>query len=110
MSPGNSGRWACGMAPFSSSTPPTGPCGRSRRVDYQENDHCCQRFALLDDWLRPAGLMSEGPVGKAHCRLMRSRDVVAVAGAQLARDPTWFLHARGSDCEECERAWRSLPG
>ena len=83
--------------------------GRPRRVDYQENDHCCQRFTLLDDWLRPTGLLSEGPVGKAQCRLMRSRDVVAIAGAQLAQDPTCFLHARGSDCEACESAWRSLP-
>jgi len=84
--------------------------GAPQRVDYEENDHCCQGFALLDDWLRSRRLQSEGQVGNAHCRLMRARDVVSVACEHLAQEPTCFLHPRGSDCEECEEAWRSLAG
>ncbi len=87
-----------------------GPDGRLVRVDYGENDHCCARFALADDWLRERGLQREGRVGRAHGRLMRSRDVVAVAGEYLARDPFTFLHPAGTGCEECEEAWRSVGG
>lgn len=42
--------------------------GRLVRVDYKENDHCCARFALADEWLGGRGLQSEGPVGSAHAR------------------------------------------
>ncbi len=85
-----------------------GPDGRPTRLDYGENDHCCQRFALADGWLRERGLQREGPVGHAHARLMRARDVVAAAVEHLARDPLVFLHARG-ECGECDLAWASMP-
>jgi aminoglycoside 3-N-acetyltransferase len=78
--------------------------GRPERVDYGENDHCCQRFALTDDWLRARGLQTEGRVGHAHARLMRARDVVALAREQLARDPLLFLHPPGAGCAECDEA------
>jgi aminoglycoside 3-N-acetyltransferase len=78
--------------------------GRAVRVDYAENDHCCQRFALADDWLRERGLQREGRVGHARARLIRSRDIVAVAGEHLRRDPLIFLHARG-ECAECDETW-----
>ena len=81
--------------------------GRAVRLDYGENDHCCQRFALADAWLRERGLQREGPVGHAHARLVRSRDVVRVAGEYLAREPFTFLHPRG-ECEECDEAWASV--
>ena len=84
--------------------------GRPKRVDYGENDHCCQRFALVDDWLRSPGLQSEGSVGYAHARLMGAREVVATACARLTEDPLLFLHPRGTDCRECEDAWRSVSG
>lgn len=84
--------------------------GRPERVDYEENDHCCQRFALADDWLRSPGLQSEGSVGYAHARLMHARELVASACAQLAKDPLLFLHPRGTDCGECADAWRSVSG
>lgn len=84
--------------------------GRAVRQDYEENDHCCQRFSLADDWLRAGGLQSEGPVGYATARLMRSRDLVSAACAELAKDPLVFLHPRGSGCAECEDAWRSVAG
>jgi aminoglycoside N3'-acetyltransferase len=85
-----------------------GPDGRPVRVDYGENDHCCQRFALADDWLRERGLQREGPVGHAHARLVRSRDVVAVAREHLARDPLLFLHPPDAGCEECDAARASV--
>ena len=53
--------------------------GKRVRVDYLENDHCCQRFALADDWLRARGLQVEGPVGHATARLARARDIVGLA-------------------------------
>ncbi len=84
--------------------------GRPVRVDYGENDHCCERFALADGWLRAGGLQSEGRVGHAHARLARARDIVAVAREHLARDPLLFLHAASAGCEECDEARRSATG
>jgi aminoglycoside N3'-acetyltransferase len=82
--------------------------GRTERVDFRENDHCCRRFTLLDAWLGEAGLQAEGPVGSAHARLARSVDIVAVALERLRTDPLVFLHAAGDGCEECDEARRSI--
>ena len=82
--------------------------GRPMRVDYGENDHCCERFALADDWLRARGLQREGRVGSAPARLVRARDVVGVAREQLARDPLVFLHPTAAGCAECDMARRSV--
>jgi aminoglycoside N3'-acetyltransferase len=82
--------------------------GRPVRIEYRENDHCCRRFVLVDEWLRSRGLQREGPVGQAAARLMQSRDVVAVVREQLARDPLVFLHPEGSGCDECDVARRSI--
>jgi aminoglycoside N3'-acetyltransferase len=82
--------------------------GRPVRIDYAENDHCCQRFALADDWLRPRGLQSEGRVGRAHARLARARDLVRLALEHLAEDPLVFLHPAGAGCAECAAAHHSL--
>ena len=82
--------------------------GRAVRIDYGENDHCCQRFTLADEWLRERRLQREGPVGHGHARLIRSRDVVDVVVEHVRRDPVIFLHPRGNACEECELAWRSI--
>ena len=78
--------------------------GQRVRVDYLENDHCCQRFALADEWLREARLQVEGPVGAAQARLARSRDIVRVALAKLRLDPLIFLHAPSEGCDECNLA------
>ena len=78
--------------------------GRRRRIDYGENDHCCAHFALADDWLRREGLQREGRVGHGQARLMRSRDLVRLAAAQLARDPLLFLHQPEAACAECDQA------
>jgi aminoglycoside N3'-acetyltransferase len=82
--------------------------GRPVRIDYEENDHCCERFAFADEWLRARGLQSEGRVGYAHARLARAGDIVAVALEHLARDPLLFLHPPGVGCGECDRARRSV--
>ena len=78
--------------------------GRPVRISYGENDHCCARFALADRWLREAGLQATGPVGHAEARLARARDIVAVAGLRLARDPLVFLHGPEAGCEDCDAA------
>jgi aminoglycoside 3-N-acetyltransferase len=82
--------------------------GRPARVDYGENDHCCERFALADDWLRPNGLQREGSVGYAQARLARAKDIVRVAVENLKRDPLTFLHPAGAGCEQCDDAHASL--
>lgn len=81
--------------------------GISVRFDYREIDHCCQNFALVDDWLDEQNLQRRGMVGYAETRLMRSRDVVPVVTDQLQRNETIFLHPEGFD-EECDDARASL--
>ena len=83
--------------------------GRVTRIEYGENNHCCVRFSLADDWLRARGLQAEGRVGQAHARLIKSRDVVGVALEYLRKDPLLFLHPAGAGCEECDQA-RQTPG
>ncbi|MEQ9813088.1 MAG: AAC(3) family N-acetyltransferase [Azospirillaceae bacterium] len=78
--------------------------GHAVRIDYGETDHCCQRFALADDWLRGRGLQREGAVGNAMARLVRARDVVAVALERLRAEPDIFLHPPGEGCLECDLA------
>ena len=75
--------------------------GRPQRYEYGETDHCCMRFALLDDWLGPEQKM--GVVGNGEARLARSRDIVAAALSRLRQDETVFLHAAGT-CAECDSA------
>ena len=82
--------------------------GRPVRIEYRENDHCCMRFALADDWLRERGLQSEGRVGHAHARLARARDIVTVSVERLKRDPLLFLHPSDAGCAECDEARRSV--
>ena len=82
--------------------------GRAVRIEYGENDHCCARFALADEWLRASKLQSEGPVGHAHARLARARDIVRVAREHLARDPLLVLHPVDAGCAECDEARKSV--
>lgn len=82
--------------------------GRPVRIEYGENDHCCAGFALADGWLRAEGLQQEGPVGHAHARLARSRDIVRLARARLAADPLVFLHPPEAGCAECDAARASV--
>ena len=80
--------------------------GKPVRIDYLENNHCCQRFALADGWLRARGLQSEGSVGHASARLFKARQVVELALPRLARDLLLFLHPWGV-CRDCDLARNS---
>lgn len=82
--------------------------GRPVRIEYKENDHCCERFALVDDWLRTRGLQTEGLVGWAPSRLMRSKDIVEATLEKLALDPLVFLHPAAAGCLECNEARNSI--
>lgn len=82
--------------------------GQAVRITYGENDHCCARFAFADDWLRTRRLQTEGLAGSAQSRLIRSRDIVAVALEHLSEDPLIFLHPPEARCEECNEARRSI--
>ena len=84
--------------------------GRAVRIDYGENDHCCERFALLDEWLRERGRQAEGRVGNAQARLVRARDAVSLAIERLKGDPLLFLHPSGAGCDECELARATCSG
>jgi aminoglycoside 3-N-acetyltransferase len=81
--------------------------GRPVRFPYEEIDHCCERFSLMDGWLDAHSLQRRGPVGHGVARFMRSRDVVETAVAHLREDETVFLHPVGVD-EECDEARASL--
>lgn len=81
--------------------------GMPSRYEYEEIDHCCERFALLDGWLDERGLQRRGVVGYAEARLVPARAVVAVAVERLRADATVFLHPFGTDAE-CDDAWASL--
>ena len=82
--------------------------GQPIRIDYGENNHCCVRFALADDWLRREGLQRQGRLGNSEARLMRSRDLVRLALAHLADDRLLFLHRPEEACEECDEARASV--
>ena len=84
--------------------------GRPVRIDYGENDHCCQRFCLADDWLRVQGLQAEGQIGRAQARLFRARDVVRLGVEHLQREPLLFLHPVEAGCDECDAARASCSG
>jgi aminoglycoside N3'-acetyltransferase len=81
--------------------------GVPTRVDYEEIDHCCERFALVDGWLDERSLQRRGVVGHAEARLVQARAVVDVVVEQLRCDETAFLHPPGVD-DECDEAWASL--
>jgi aminoglycoside 3-N-acetyltransferase len=81
--------------------------GQPARYQYDEIDHCCERFNLLDEWLDAIGRQVRGVVGHAEARLVQSSDVVAVAVEQLRRNETVFLHPPGVD-HECDEARLSL--
>ena len=85
--------------------------GRRVQVRYGENNHCCARFALADDWLRSVGRQAAGQVGHARSRLADSRDIVALAVERLVADPLLFLHPPEAGCAECVEARQSVsPG
>jgi len=81
--------------------------GRPARMDYAEIDHCCENFSGVDAWLDAGKRQTRGRVGDADARLIRSRDIAAVAGERLRENETVFLHPRGVD-GQCDEARDSL--
>lgn len=78
--------------------------GAPTRVDYAELDHCCENFALLDEWLDAKGLQRRGPAGHGTARIMTSRAVVDAALQRLREREDVFLHPSEAKCEECDDA------
>jgi len=95
-----------GGAPYRSAFHYTAADGT--RVDYGENDSCCEKFALADVWLRAEGLQREGRVGQAEARLIEAADLVRIAAERVRADPLIFLHDPEERCEECDEARASV--
>jgi aminoglycoside N3'-acetyltransferase len=66
--------------------------GQPTQIAFEEIDHCCQKFQLVDEWLEASQSQRRGQIGHAEARLLRSRDLVAVATEQLQHNETVFLH------------------
>jgi aminoglycoside 3-N-acetyltransferase len=77
--------------------------GQPVRLHYDEIDHCCANFALLDPWLEEREQQQRGLVAGAAARLVRARDVVATALDHLRENEMVFLHPHGV-CTECDEA------
>ncbi len=78
--------------------------GAVRQVEVEEPNHCCQGFALADDWLRERGAQREGLVGRAHARLVRAQDLIDVVVPRLRAEPLVFLCPPAAACVECDQA------
>ena len=81
--------------------------GQAVRCCYNEIDHCCDRFHLVDQWLEAAKTQRRGRVGHGEARLAGSRDVVEAVRARLRANETVFLHEPGVDIE-CDEARASI--
>ena len=77
--------------------------GAQLRYEYEEIDHCCDRFALVDGWLDERGLQRRDGVGHAEARLVPARAVVDVVVERLRVDEAAFLYPLGTDAECDER-------
>jgi aminoglycoside 3-N-acetyltransferase len=77
------------------------------RFDYNEIDHCCQNFNLVDEWLELREWQRRGKVGHTEARLIRSQDIVEVVVSQLRNNETIFLHPPGVDAQ-CDEARASM--
>ena len=66
--------------------------GQAVRCCYNEIDHCCANFNLVDQWLDAEKKQRRGRVGYGEARLAGSRDVVEVVRARLRTNETVFLH------------------
>lgn len=82
--------------------------GEAMRIDYLENDHCCQLSRRVNEWRDRCALQSRGTVGLASAKLVRSRGLIDIALAEPDCDPFVFLHSRDSEWEECVDAWQSV--
>lgn len=81
--------------------------GQPEWFKYEEINHCCQKFGLMDEWLDARSLQLRGQIGHAGARLIRSKNIVDIAVEHLKQEETIFLHEIGVD-EECDEARQSL--
>jgi aminoglycoside N3'-acetyltransferase len=81
--------------------------GQLTRYHYNEIDHCCENFALVDQWLDAEQGQRSGRVGHGAARLARSRTIVATVRTRLQANETVFLHETGVDVE-CDEARASM--
>ena len=81
--------------------------GAPTRFEYEEIDHCCERFALVDEWLDERTLQRRGSVGHGEARLVPTVAVVDIVVERLRAYETAFLHPLGTDAV-CDGAWASL--
>jgi len=81
--------------------------GQPTRFDYDEIDHCCDNFNLVDRWLDAGGRQRRGAVGYGEGRLTDARDVVATVTDRLRANETAFLHEPGVDIQ-CDEARASI--
>jgi aminoglycoside N3'-acetyltransferase len=81
--------------------------GQAVRCCYNEIDHCCDKFTLVDQWLDAEERQRRGRVGHGEARLAGSREVVEVVRARLRANETVFLHEPGVDIE-CDEARASI--
>jgi len=71
--------------------------GKRVRIDYLENDHCCRRFALADDWLRARDCSSRGRSAMAR-RGSRGRATSSISQS------TRCIVSRRSSCTDRGKA------
>lgn len=83
--------------------------GQPTRLEYREIDHCCERFALVGEWLKEKGWQQQGIVGHGTAILCKSQNVVQVVLEHLRTDALVFLHPPGIDAE-CDEARGSVSG
>lgn len=81
--------------------------GKPTRYSYDEIDHCCHNFNLVDQWLGSERRQRCGRVGYGEARLAISRDVVATVVARLRTNEVVFLHEPGVDAQ-CDEARASI--
>ena len=81
--------------------------GEPTRYCYNEIDHCCDNFNLVDQWLDAERGQRRGRVGHGEARLAASRNVVTTVNARLRANETVFLHAPGVDTQ-CDEARASI--
>jgi aminoglycoside 3-N-acetyltransferase len=81
--------------------------GQAMRVSYNEIDHCCDRFNLVDGWLDAEQGQRRSRVGHGDARLIDARTVVATVITRLRANETMFLHEPGVD-SECDEARASI--
>lgn len=74
-------------------------------VAYEARLNCGNSFGRIEPQLRAAGVVREGPVGRADAMLIPVRDSVDLAAAALRANPGFFLCSPGG-CPACDRARR----